>query len=199
MIIRAAKAEDLPELLRVYDYAREFMARTGNPTQWRGGYPAPELLREDIRTGRGFVGVDADGRVHCAFALLFGDEPTYQVLEDGAWLNDAPYGTIHRLAGDGTVRGCFDACIAFCRARCANLRADTHADNRIMQRLLERAGFQRCGIIYAADGSARIAYQWSCSAACGSAQFGTEPCLLWGKEKGHRADGLFISCTVNIR
>lgn len=159
MMIRAAQAEDLPELLRIYAYARQFMAQNGNPTQWGGGYPVPALLREDIQTARSFVGVDECGRVCCTFVLLLGEEPSYQVLEGGAWLNDAPYGTIHRLAGDGTVHGCFDDCIAFCRTRCANLRADTHADNGIMQHLLERAGFQRCGVIHVADGSARIAYQ----------------------------------------
>lgn len=159
MEIRASRPEDLPEILRVYEYARGFMARTGNPTQWRDGYPLPELVREDIRTGRGYVGVGEDGMVHCAFVLMQGQEPTYQVIEDGVWLNDAPYGTIHRLAGDGAQRGVFDACMAFCRSRCKNLRADTHADNRIMQHLLERAGFRRCGIIHVGDGSARIAYQ----------------------------------------
>ena len=31
---------------------------------------------------------------------------SYQVIEDGAWLNDTlPYGTIHRIAGDGSVKG----------------------------------------------------------------------------------------------
>ena len=159
MIIRAAKDSDLPELLRVYAYARAFMSQTGNPTKWGTDYPASELLREDLRAGRSYVGVDENGHVCCTFVLLLGEEPNYRVLEGGTWLNDAPYGTIHRLAGDGSVHGCFNACIAFCRAHCAGLRADTHADNRIMQRLLEHAGFQRCGIIHVEDGSARIAYQ----------------------------------------
>lgn len=159
MMIRLSRTADLPEILRVYDYAREFMARTGNPTQWRDGYPVPELVQKDIFAGRSFVGVGEDNCVHGTFVLMFGDEPTYQVLEGGTWLNNAPYATIHRLAGGGTTHGVFDACVAFCRQRCANLRADTHADNLIMQHLLERAGFQRCGIIHVGDGSARIAYQ----------------------------------------
>ena len=159
MIIRASQAGDLPEILRVYSYARSFMARTGNPMQWRDGYPSEERIQRDIQTGCGFVGLGEDGRIHAAFALLPGDDPTYRVLEGGAWLNDAPYATIHRLAGDGGIRGIFDACIAFCRQRCANLRADTHADNLIRQHLLEGAGFRRCGIIYVGDGSPRIAYQ----------------------------------------
>ncbi len=159
MKICLSAAENLPEILRIYSYAREFMARMGNPTQWRGGYPAPDLIAADIRAGQSDVGVGGDGRIHCTFALLFGDEPTYREIEGGAWLNDAPYATIHRLAGDGRERGVFAACIAFCRLRCANLRADTHADNRIMQHLLEEYGFQKCGIIHVGDGSARIAYQ----------------------------------------
>lgn len=39
------------------------------------------------------------------------------------------------------------------------MRIDTHADNHIMQHVIEKAGFQRCGIIFTDDGTPRIAYQ----------------------------------------
>lgn len=42
-----------------------------------------------------------------------------------------------------------------------NIRIDTHADNKTMQHLIEADGFTRCGIIYIADGTPRIAYQWT--------------------------------------
>ena len=38
---------------------------------------------------------------------------------------------------------------------------DTHENNRVMQRAAERYGFKKCGTIYVADGSPRIAYQWN--------------------------------------
>lgn len=42
-----------------------------------------------------------------------------------------------------------------------SIRIDTHADNKTMQHLIEADGFTRCGIIYIADGTPRIAYQWT--------------------------------------
>ncbi len=158
-MIRRATAEDLPEILRVYAAARAYMKANGNPNQWGDSHPAQPLLEEDIRLGRLYVD-DTDG-VHGVFALVFGEDPTYAVIEGGRWLNDAPYATIHRIAADGEKPGVFGRSIAFCRAQCGNLRIDTHHDNRTMQHLVEKAGFARCGIIYVEDGSPRIAYQYT--------------------------------------
>lgn len=47
--------------------------------------------------------------IHGVFALFDGAEPTYAHIEEGEWLNDEPYVTIHRLAGDGRVHGCSNA------------------------------------------------------------------------------------------
>lgn len=158
-MIRLATAEDLPEILRVYAAARAYMKANGNPSQWGDSHPARALLEEDIRQQRLYVD-DTDG-VHGAFALVFGEDPTYAVIEGGSWLNDAPYATVHRIASDGEKPGVFGRSIAFCRRQCGNLRIDTHHDNRTMQHLVEKYGFVRCGIIYVEDGSPRIAYQYA--------------------------------------
>lgn len=157
--IRPARAGDLEAMLAVYACARDFMARTGNPRQWADGYPKRELLEEDIARGRSYVMEGEDGAVHAVFFYAPGPDPTYAVIEDGAWLNDEPYGVIHRIAGDGQLKGVLSAAVAFCRARCSNLRIDTHHDNVVMQRALEKAGFVRCGVIYLENGDPRIAYQ----------------------------------------
>lgn len=81
-------------------------------------------------------------------------------MQQGSWLNDAPYGTIHRLAGDGRMKGIFRKSMDFCRRQCGNLRADTHEDNHTMQHLLEKYGFIKCGKIYLRNGSPRIAYHY---------------------------------------
>lgn len=158
MNIRLAIPADMDELMRVYASARAYMAATGNPNQWGADYPSRELLSGDMALGRLYV-CEHEGRVCGAFVLALGEDPTYAEIEDGAWLNDEPYGTLHRVASDGSVRGIFAACMAFARARCDQLRIDTHRDNRVMQRLIESSGFVRCGIIHIADGSPRIAYQ----------------------------------------
>ena len=114
---------------------------------------------EDIDANRLFI-YTVNGRLEAVFAFILGVDPTYQVIEDGAWLNDTlPYGTIHRLASSGKSKGVASAVIEWCLEHCQSLRADTHADNQIMQHLLEKNGFTRCGIIHVADGTPRIAYQ----------------------------------------
>ena len=145
-MFRGAVRGDLPQILQIYAHAREAMAASGNPTQWGDNFPPQELLEEDIDSNRLFVDV-VNGQLLGVFAFILGADPTYQVIEDGAWLNDTlPYGTIHRLASSGKSKGVAS-------------RADTHADNQIMQHLLEKNGFTRCGIIHVADGTPRIAYQ----------------------------------------
>lgn len=158
-MIRAAVPADLPAILDVYRQARAFMAANGNPTQWGTTYPDPELVAEDIRLGRLFVDTEQE-RICGAFMFALGDDPTYEYIENGAWLDNSPYGTIHRVAADGTVPGLLKRCVAFCRSRHHHLRIDTHPDNHIMQKLITREGFTFCGTIYVEDGSPRIAYEW---------------------------------------
>ena len=159
MLIRKARPDDLPQVLRIYDHARRFMAANGNPRQWGDSYPSAELTEQDILAGRCYVGIGGNGTPCCAFVFIIGNDPTYALIYNGEWVNDLPYGTIHRLASDGSQRGVFAECLAFCLRHISNIRADTHEDNRIMQKLLEKHGFVRCGNIIVANGSCRIAYQ----------------------------------------
>ena len=155
--IRTAELEDLPRIQDIYAYARKFMAETGNPKQWGTTHPPVETLREDIRQGQLYVATDGD-TIHGVFMFFLGEDPTYRQIFEGSWLSDAPYGTIHRIASDGSG-GILKAVVAFCGEKCAHLRIDTHHDNQVMQRAIEKAGFSRRGIIYIADGTPRIAYE----------------------------------------
>ena len=103
--------------------------------------------------------LESEAGLEGVFALLDGADPTYAHIEDGAWLSDAPYGTIHRLASAGRVHGVLRACVAWCAERQPHLRVDTHADNAPMLHLLPALGFVRCGIIHVADGTPRIAFE----------------------------------------
>ena len=157
MTIRQAEQKDLFDISRIYERAREYMAATGNPTQWGKSFPPENLIKDDICQKYSYV-VEADGGIHGVFAFISGTDPTYAHIE-GAWMSDAPYGTIHRIASDGTVKGVFAAAIAFCKSRISHIRIDTHADNKTMRRAIEKAGFKECGIIRVADGTPRIAYE----------------------------------------
>ena len=154
--VRKAQWEDLPRIERIYADARRFMAETGNPNQWGNTTPVTSLLEDDLRKGDLYVMVD-DGIIHGVFYFYIGPDPTYGVIEDGSWISDTPYGTIHRIAGDGSG-GTLATAVAFARERIDHIRIDTHEDNKIMQRAIARQGFSRCGIIHLANGSPRIAY-----------------------------------------
>lgn len=154
--IRKAEIADLPEIEKIYAYARDFMARTGNPNQWGKRNPPTEQLKEDIAAGNLYV--VEDGGIHGVFAYISGEDLAYGCIEDGAWISSAPYGTIHRVASDGSG-GIFTAALSYCKEESSHLRIDTHHDNWVMQHVIEKHGFQRCGIIYLEDGSPRIAYE----------------------------------------
>ena len=177
--VRSAVAGDLPEIMRIFRNAKAFMRASGNHNQWVNGYPSEDLLRADIEKQQLFVitrraassdGSDAlsdGGAALCAgrdvvcgvFAFIVGRDPTYEVIEDGSWIDDSAYGTIHRIGGDGTAHGILETAVAYCEKRIGHLRIDTHEDNLPMQRAVTRNGFTRCGIIYLEDGSPRIAYE----------------------------------------
>ena len=155
MLIRKANLHDLPRILEIYAYARQFMRNTGNPTQWKEGTPAEGTLRRDMAAGQLYVQED-DG-VHAVFALILGADPTYAKI-DGAWRSDAPYATLHRVASDGTRHGVLNQAVEFAKTQCGHLRIDTHEDNKPMQGALKKFGFRECGIIYLERGAERIAF-----------------------------------------
>lgn len=157
LTIRMARLQDLPRILEIYAIARKFMAENGNPSQWKRGYPWPDMLEEDILNQNLYVIQNGQAICGC-FLFIIGDDPTYGYIEDGAWRSDAPYGTIHRIASDGTG-GIFAAALRFCRGLCPHIRVDTHHDNKPMQHLAGKHGFHRCGTIYVEDGTPRIAYE----------------------------------------
>ena len=154
--IRQAAAEDMDSILCIYARARDFMAASGNPTQWKDGYPGQELLTEDIRKGELYV-VENQEHICGVFFFHIGEDPTYGYMENGTWRSNDPYGTIHRIASDGSG-GIFPVCLQFCKSKIRHLRIDTHHDNKPMQHVVEKHGFFRRGIIYVQDGSPRIAY-----------------------------------------
>ena len=155
MRIRHTQFEDLERVMEIYAAGIAFMRSHGNATQWVNGYPSEELIREDIEKGISFVCED-EGEIVAVFALIQGKDPTYAYIE-GQWLDDKPYGVVHRIASVKPQAGTF--CLNWAYEQCGNLRIDTHAANIPMQNLVAKLGFIYCGIIYVADGTPRRAYQ----------------------------------------
>ena len=163
MRIRKSTEQDVPRMMEIYDYARRFMAEHGNPNQWGPNrWPPESLIHDDIRSGHSYVCLNDEGTVIGTFYFNAGRdiEPTYRQITDGAWLDDGPYGVIHRIAGDGSERGIGAFCINWAYEQCGHLRIDTHGDNTVMQRLVTKLGFVRCGTIFVQqDNFPRFAYE----------------------------------------
>lgn len=147
-------------MMEIFAIARRFMAETGNPNQWAANYPSVEQLTEDISGGDSFVCIE-EGRMVATFVLRGGDDPTYDIIYGGAWKNNNPYATIHRIASNGEVKGIFRMAMDFALQRYSTIRIDTHRDNKVMQHAILKAGFQYCGIIHCWSGDERLAYQYN--------------------------------------
>lgn len=162
MIIRKSEGKDIDKMMEIYALARDFMAKTGNPNQWGPtNWPPRQLITGDIAEGKSYV-CEEEGTVTGTFYFDCGKdiEPTYRNIEDGQWADESPYGVIHRMAADGTVKGTGAAIIDWALSRCPHMRIDTHGDNIVMQKLLEKKGFERRGTIYVVeDNYPRFAYE----------------------------------------
>ncbi len=162
MYIRKATTDDIERQMEIFAYAREFMAKTGNPNQWgRTNWPPKELILQDISDGKSYV-CEHEGRIVGTFFYDYGiqPEPTYAVIENGNWIGRNEYGVVHRIAGDGSIKGIGSFCINWAFEQCKHLRMDTHEDNKVMQNLLRKLGFIRCGLIHLdKDNDPRIAFE----------------------------------------
>lgn len=159
MKVRLAEIRDLEIILSIYEKARQFMRANGNPSQWHSGHPKEELLLADIQKQDLYVIYEKD-KIYGVFALIYGVDPTYRKIYDGAWLNDNDYATIHRIASSGEKAGILTCAIDYAKSKINNVRIDTHQNNLIMQHLILKNQFQYCGIIKLADGDKRLAYHF---------------------------------------
>lgn len=177
MEIRKTRIEELDEVMRIYARAAEYMAQTGNPNQWKNGYPSRELIAADIANGVSYV-ADVNGSIEAVFMYFEGADATYARIDNGAWHVPGPYAVFHRIASAGRMRGVGRLCMSWCEAQaalhgCSSLRADTHMDNKVMQHVLQQSGFAYCGVVYLEDGAPRLAYEKSLAQA--AAAVGPKP------------------------
>lgn len=146
-MIRKATETDLPVINEIYAEARQFMRDHGNMNQWVNGYPALDILKEDIGRGELYAMVTDEDRIYGVFMMHAGEDPTYQKI-DGAWLDDSEYVTIHRIASDGTHSRVYHEAVEFARKHYLHIRVDTHADNKPMQQAIRREGFRYLSLIH---------------------------------------------------
>ena len=125
MEIRKASVQDLGQIMQVYDKARKFMRENGNAEQWGEDYPSAELIEHDI--DKMYLCM-SEGRIACVFYYAAEEDEDYKEI-NGKWLNEEPYGVVHRVASTGIVRGAASFCLdwasfnASARARSAPIAA----------------------------------------------------------------------------
>ncbi|MFA7222620.1 MAG: N-acetyltransferase [Bacilli bacterium] len=157
MEILLATSKNINRILKIYESAKKFMESEHNH-QWHAGYPGFKMVKAEIKKKELYVIKDKDVIVG-VFAFIIGVDHTYLKI-DGAWLNDEPYGTIHRLAKIGEAKGILEAALNFCLTKVDNIRIDTKDTNISMNNKLLSIGFKRTGIIKIDNGEDRIAYQF---------------------------------------
>ena len=170
MQIRKTTTNDTDALLSLFDEARATIAALGID-QWQNGYPSREVVDEDIALARSYV-IEEDGAICGTFVLVEDGEPTYDRIFDGAWKtgeHSHDYVAIHRVAVAVSMRGrgVSTKIINFADARRkelgrSSLRIDTHEGNVVMRRMLQKHGFELCGVIYLENGDPRVAYERGC-------------------------------------
>ena len=113
MQIRKATMNDLPDILAIYAYAREYMKEHGNPDQWKDNYPPLELTTQDIRSGCLHVCIiRANDRERIGGVFYFHPEEDPDYLNiDGSWLNSCPYAVVHRVATAPDTKGIATFCL----------------------------------------------------------------------------------------
>ena len=162
-MIRIAAESDIPRIEQIFEGARAQMAAQGNATQWVNSYPGREDILRDMKDGACHVMQDESGHIYGVFSVFTTPDPTYPGIYDGAWLNDRPYVTIHRIASDYSHRGVLKEAVEYCLSFTGEVRIDTHRNNLPMINGLTRLGFTPCGKIrlFRDGDNERLAFQKS--------------------------------------
>jgi len=155
----------LADQSQIWDILQQAIARrkADGSNQWQDGYPNPEVVRNDIEKGVGFVLTEEDEVVGYT-AVLINDEPEYANIE-GEWLTNGDFVVFHRVAisDKHTGKGLAKKILGFIEehARLNNIhsiKADTNFDNMAMMKTFENTGYVYCGEVYF-RGSPRRAYE----------------------------------------
>lgn len=158
MRVRHTKLEELDKIQEIILKAIVFMRSYGNTEQWNDADSIQDKVLEDIILKRSYVVVDKDNQILGTFMFSLDKEPTYNKIK-GKWLNEKPYGVIHRIASSGIEKGVLKKALEFGFKQTDNIRIDTHKDNLPMRHLLDKYGFTYCGEITLENKQKRRAYQ----------------------------------------
>lgn len=149
---KPAEMKDAEAIWEILQDAIDRRKKEGSD-QWQDGYPNPDIIRQDIENGYGFIASDHE-HVFGYLSLSFDGEPAYEV-EGVKWQNEPPYGVVHRLAirdnyaGKGWGSRMMLAVEKICvEHQIQSIRIDTNFDNHSMLRVLEKLGYEYRGEVW---------------------------------------------------
>ncbi len=164
MEFRKSVNKDINSIMNIIRQAQDYFKAQGID-QWQNNYPNLQDINNDINNENGYVLI-MDNMIVGTVALTFDGDKNYETVYEGNWISNSKYATIHRLAVDSNNKGHGLASVIFKNIEniCLNIdihsiRVDTHEENLQMQKLLNKEGFQYCGVIYLEDGGKRIAFE----------------------------------------
>lgn len=161
---RQGTEPDLNRIMELVADAQNWFRKQGID-QWQDGYPTQNIILRDILGNENYI-IEYNGIVSATAVVSFAGEPTYAEIVGKGWLNDKPYGVVHRIAVSDECRrkGIAKEILHFAEELCAergvsDIRIDTHCDNMAMRSLLKKMGYTHCGRITLTSGAYREAYQ----------------------------------------
>lgn len=162
MHFRKASSNDTHQILSIINQAKLYFKKEGI-NQWQDGYPNINVIAKDIQQGENYV-LEVEHKIIATVMITTKKETSYNLIEEGQWLQHGSYIVIHRMAIDARYKGKSIASQLIKNAIPLHpgvkaIRIDTHENNLPMQRLLEKNGFHYCGIIYLSGNDKRKAYE----------------------------------------
>ena len=159
---RKATSDDSAQIWEILQGAIHRRKNDGS-TQWQDGYPNPDVVKNDIEKGIGYV-LTEDNSILGYAAILINDEPAYDDLK-GNWLTNEEFVVVHRLAvsenqiGKGIAQKImlFTEDLAM-QNTIFSVKVDTNFDNIPMLKIFEKLGYTYCGVVFF-RGSARKAFE----------------------------------------
>lgn len=163
--IRKATENDLPEMLIIYENARQFMKENGNESQWglpspgKKPWPSEESLHAKLAKGIQYIcdyvpdeNKNQKPQIAATFGYEITHEPVYDTIFDGQWPDDSEtYGVIHAFASSNIAKGSATYSLNWALEDCKQLRIDTHPNNIPMQNLLKKNDFTYAGKVIFED------------------------------------------------
>jgi GNAT superfamily N-acetyltransferase len=154
--------QHLPQIWAILQKAIARRKADGS-NQWQDGYPNPEVVKNDIEKGIGYVLTQNEEIIgYCA--VLINDEPAYSGIE-GKWLTGGDFVVYHRVAiaeefiGKGFAKVMINHIHHYATEKgIYSVKADTNFDNNAMLKIFNDLGYSYCGEVYF-RGSARKAFE----------------------------------------